>query len=120
MITKKHIGISVFLDKNMNEQITLVCTPLRFYTHNDEALCFEWIRKIKSIKKYHGAGRALYLSVDSNNIPNKDLLDLMGLFDRYKFDSIQLKVFINAKNKGLFSDANGVGGGSYENVYPIK
>ena len=35
----------------MNEQITLICTPLKFYTDNDEALCFEWIEKIKSIKR---------------------------------------------------------------------
>jgi len=66
----------------MNDQIILVCTPLRFYTDNDEALCFEWIEKIKSIDKYHGVGRELHLLVKSNIIPNKDLLDLMGLFDR--------------------------------------
>ena len=88
----------------MNEQITLICTPLKFYTDNDEALCFEWIEKIKSINKYHGAGRALYLSVNSNNIPNKDLLDLIGLFDRYKFDNTQLKVFMNDTNREWFEE----------------
>ena len=51
-----------------------------------------------------GVGRELHLYVSSNKISNSDLLDLMGLFKIYKFDSNQLKVFINDKNKEWFAE----------------
>jgi len=86
----------------MNNKIILVCSPLRFYTKNDEDLCFKWIKKIKCISKHIGIGRELHLYILSKEIPHNDLLDLMGLFDRYKFDSKQLNVFINDNNKDLF------------------
>ncbi len=63
----------------------LICTPLRFYCQNDETVYFEWISKIKSIKNVQGIGRELHLTIDTNKISNQDLLDLMGLFARYKF-----------------------------------
>ncbi len=85
-------------------EIILTCAPLRFYTENDENLFFEWIKKIKSVKKFEGIGRKLHLHFLSNKIPNQDLLDLMGLFDRYKFDAQQLKVFMNENNKEWFED----------------
>ncbi len=86
----------------MTKKVTLICTPLRFYTQNDEGLLFEWLKKIKSIKEIKGVGRELHLHFDSNNIVNEDLLDLMGIFDRYKFDQVQLKVFMNETNKEWF------------------
>lgn len=86
----------------MGKKVILICTPLRYYTQSDENLCFEWINKIKCIKKYVGVGRELHLYLSSNNISYNDLLDLIGLFDRYKFDSSQLKIFMNDNNKNLF------------------
>ncbi len=86
----------------MEKKVILICTPLRYYTQNDEDLCFEWIKKIKCIKKHVGVGRELHLHLSSNNISYNDLLDLIGLFDRYKFDSSQLKIFMNDNNKNLF------------------
>lgn len=88
----------------MKEKIILICTPLRFYTQNDEALFFKWIKKIKSIEQFEGVGRALNLHVSSNKISNNDLLDLMGIFDRYKFDSDQLQIFMNEDNREWFKD----------------
>lgn len=87
----------------MNEEVILICTPLKFYTKNDEDLCFEWIKKIKCIKKFKGMVRELHLFVSSKKIQNEELLDFIGLFDRYKFDSAQLKIFMNEENKHLFS-----------------
>lgn len=88
----------------IDKEILLICTPLRFYTQNDEVLCFEWIKKIKCIKKHIGVARELHLYVSSNKITDSDLLDLLGLFDRYKFDSSQLQIFKNKKNKELFEE----------------
>lgn len=88
----------------MDKNIILICTPLRFYTENDETLFFEWIHKIKSIKQVKGIGKELHLFIVSNYIPNDDLLDLIGLFNRYKFDIKQLKVFMNEDNKEWFDE----------------
>ena len=88
------------MDKNIN----LICTPLKFYTQNDETLLFEWLNKIKCIKQIKGIGRELHLLIVSKNISNNDLLDLIGVFSRYKFDIKQLKVFMNESNKEWFDE----------------
>jgi hypothetical protein len=88
----------------MNKKIILICGPLQFYTKNDETLFNQWIKKIKCIKDYDGVGHDLHLEISSSTIPDDDLLDLMALFDRYKFDSSQLRVFINENNKKWFND----------------
>lgn len=86
----------------MDERIRLVCEPLTFYTENDEILLFEWLHKIRCITSIEGVGEALYLNIASKIIPDADLLDLMGVFNRYRFDSQQLRVFMNDANKGWF------------------
>lgn len=86
----------------MNKQIVLVCAPLRFYTAIDENLFFTWIEEIKSIVEIKGIGKVLYLYITSTQISNDDLLNLIGLFDRYKFDNSQLKIFMNEDNKEWF------------------
>lgn len=86
------------------KKITLICTPLRFYAENDEYFFFKWLKKIKCVKEFKGVGKELHLEVESNNISNKDLLDLFGIFRRYKFDEKQLKVFMNENNKEWFDE----------------
>src|SRR5689334_595935 len=91
------------IKKRSNDEIILVCTPLRFYTKNDEDFMFRWIKKIKCIVECYGMGNSLYLVIASNKIPNKYVLEIMGLFRRYKFeDGEQLKVFMNNENKIIF------------------
>jgi hypothetical protein len=84
--------------------IKLICTPLRFYTPNDEDLLFTWLEKIQSIQKIEGVGRELHLFIPSTVIPDDDLCDLMGVFDRYKFDAQQLEVFKTEHNKDWFEE----------------
>ena len=86
----------------MNSEIILVCSPLIFYTPNDEDLLFEWIKKVSSIKDVKGVGEELHLTFESKDISNEDLLDLFGIFERYKFDISQLKQFKNESNKHWF------------------
>jgi len=83
-------------------KIILVCSPLRFYTQTDESFLFKWLKKIKSIEKIEGIGNELHLHIKSNKISNENLLELIGIFDRYKFKSDQLKVFKNENNKKWF------------------
>jgi hypothetical protein len=122
VIIKKLIGIGVYLewvikmndefyykvyprkeDEKLGEgEFILMCTPLNFYTKNDEDEMFRWVKKIKCVIKYYGVSRSLHLVVQSNKVKNKDLLELIGLFRRYNFDLKQLKIFMNADNKIIF------------------
>ncbi len=86
----------------MDKKIMLICTPLRFYTHEDEELFFNWIKKIKCIEKFKGVGVALNLYVTSKDLSDNEVLNLIGLFDRYKFDIKQLEIFKNENNKNWF------------------
>jgi hypothetical protein len=88
----------------MSAKIVLICKPLRFYTNNDEDLFFNWLKKIECIKNYEGVGNSLQLHITSKKISNNDLLELFGLFDRYKFDSKQLAIFKNESNKEWFDE----------------
>ncbi len=102
-----------------NKQITLICTPLRFYTKNnehitlvgksvwyyssiDEDLFFEWIKRIPSIIEFRGISDELHLYIKSNIIPDDDLRELIALFYRYKISMKQLTIFLNQNNKEWF------------------
>lgn len=83
--------------------VTIICTPLRFYTHIDEDFLFEWFKRIKSIDSCKGIGRELHLYFSVNTIPDDDLVELMGIFARYKFkNKKQLEIFMNESNKQWF------------------
>lgn len=83
--------------------IILICSPLKFHVGNDENILFEWLSRIPSIKAIQGVGRELHLSV-SSVIPDEDLLDLMGVFKRYGFDTGQLDILKTESNKHWFED----------------
>lgn len=83
-------------------EIILTCTPLRFYTETDEALLFQWLKAVPCITTIQGVGRELHLHIANPTISHDDLLNLMGIFDRYKFNTNQLLVFKNEENAYLF------------------
>lgn len=80
----------------------LVCTPLRFYTETDEALLFQWLKTVPCITTIQGIGKELQLHINNSMVSHDDLLNLIAIFDRYKFDSNQLLVFKNEQNAYLF------------------
>jgi hypothetical protein len=88
--------------KNQDE-IILTCSPLSFYTQDDEEVLFSWLKKIQAIKKCYGVGMDLCLHIDSCDISDNDLLNLMGIFDRYDFDEKQLEIFKDENNKEWFN-----------------
>lgn len=88
----------------MNDSVTLILTPLNFYSAYDEDAMFEWLNKIKSVISYKGIGRELHVHIPSKTIPYLDLIELMGLFERYRYSLEQLKVFMNEDNKLLFEE----------------
>jgi hypothetical protein len=87
----------------MDIKITLIFTPLKFYSNEDEDLFFEWIKKISCVKDFKGIGRELHVYLTSNQISFNDFKNFNGLFKRYKLkNSEQLKVFMNDSNKDQF------------------
>jgi len=86
----------------MDKLVTLICAPLEFYTQNDEDLLFDWFGKVNCIKNVKGIGRGLHIQIVANEVTDDALLDLMGIFDRYKFDAEQLRVFMTDDNKEWF------------------
>ncbi len=76
------------------DKVTLILTPLKFYTQDDENIFFMWLGRIKSIESSKGIGRALYVTISSDSISYNDRENLDGLFERYKLKNPdQLKVF---------------------------
>ena len=86
----------------MEKNIILICKRVKFYDMRDEEAFFEWIKKIKPIKKIDGIYDELYLYFATNNIPDKSLRSLIALFYRYNINMKQLAIFLNEKNKKWF------------------
>lgn len=70
----------------------------------DEDAFFWWIKRIKCIEKFEGAGDELYLDLKDGELSDNDLDDLIGLFYRYKIDMKQLAQFLTKENKEWFYD----------------
>jgi len=87
----------------MKEMVTIILTPMRYFSHIDEDFMFEWLDRIESVESYKGIGRELHVQIKSKQIPSQELCELMGLFKRYKIRNIkQLEVFKNETNKEWF------------------
>ena len=82
--------------------IALTCKAVRFGSQHDEDAFFEWIHKIQCIDSFSGAGRELYLTIACIDLRDHDLRDLLALFNRYKIDMSQLKIFLNKSNNEWF------------------
>lgn len=82
----------------------LICKRVHYYSYNDEDAFFEWIKKIKCIKSFEGAGDELYLDLVDRKLTETDLRELMALLYRYKVDMKQLARFLTPKNKKWFYD----------------
>lgn len=77
----------------------LICKKVFFYSDLDEAMFFDWIKRIKCIAKFEGAGDELYLNLMQNELSYEDMKDLIALCYRYKIKMDQLEKFINEKNR---------------------
>lgn len=89
----------------MQKKITLICKAVSYYSSLDEALFFDWIKKIPSIKSYDGKHDELYLHFESNQISDDDLRELLALFYRYKIKNMpQLQIFLHESNHAWFAD----------------
>jgi hypothetical protein len=86
----------------MEDMVTLIFTPLRFYSKEDEDLFFNWLEMLPCIKDFKGMGRELHVNV-TKNITFNDYKNFRGMFKRYKFKNTdQIKLFMNETNKDWF------------------
>ena len=99
-----------------NKQIILECKRVKFYTRYDEDVFFEWLKKIKCIKNVVGMRDKILLTVDEQ-LSNSAVMDLIGLFRRYKINMKQLDIFYNSSNQELL---DGYKKSFSINVYPAK
>lgn len=84
-------------DKNV-----LIGKKITFYSPNDEAAFFEWLKKNDCIDDVEGIGDELHLTIAADELHDHDLRDLLALFYRYKIDMKQLKRFLTEDNKKWF------------------
>lgn len=82
----------------------LIFTPLKFYSHEDEELFFQWINKIECIESYKGTGKELHLVISSIPISFNDFRNLRGIFKRYNLKNPQQlkELFLTEANKEWF------------------
>jgi hypothetical protein len=74
----------------INKMVKLKCHRVLFYSPTDEAIFFDFIKRIKAIRRFKGIGKDLFLYVKTP-VSEKSLWDLKGLFRRYRIASTQLK-----------------------------
>jgi hypothetical protein len=77
------------------------CRKIRFYSHLDEAMFFDALKRMSAVRKIEGRGSDLDLSVPSR-LSEKALRDLLGLFFRYRVDMRHLAPFLTEKNRPWF------------------
>jgi hypothetical protein len=82
----------------------LVCKMSVFNSVKDEEAFFEWIDRIDCVKRYRGVGEVLYVFLKNKELLEHDLVDLLGIFYRYKLDMKQFAKFLNEQNKPWFFD----------------
>jgi hypothetical protein len=87
-----------------NNILELEAERVRFYSEHDEAALFEWLKKIPCIKGCEGRGPAIYLQVDSNEMSESDLRELLAVFHRYAIPMRQLSIFERREFSEWFRD----------------
>lgn len=83
-------------------KVSLVCKGVIFYSIQDEDCFFEWLKKIECIKSISAAGDELYLEIESKDISDEHLRNIIALFYRYKINMKQLQQFLNKENEEWF------------------
>ncbi|WP_063049756.1 hypothetical protein [Nocardia arthritidis] len=73
-------------------EIVLKASGVEYGSPYDEAAFFEWLDKIPAVRSYEGELRTLYIKVDAT-ADDESVYELVSLFDRYRVDMSQLRVF---------------------------
>jgi hypothetical protein len=67
----------------------LICNRITYFSPGDEKSFFEWLNRIKAVRRWYGSGDSLFLHVPSK-ISVVGYRELDALFRRYMVDRKQL------------------------------
>jgi len=91
----------------MTEQLYVMLDDesIRFFSKNDEAALFEWLKKISMVNQVlPGAASGLVLQIRAADITQEDVYELLGLYQRYDIDMSSLVVLEQPAFSGWFRD----------------
>jgi hypothetical protein len=80
----------------------LVCKRVKFCSKQDELLLFEWLKRIRAVRKVEGTRDSIVLHV-GRRISGSSLRELLALFYRYGIDMKQLAQFLTERNNSWFA-----------------
>ena len=81
----------------------LVCKGVTFYSQNDEIAFFDWISRIKGIKRWEGIVDEVHIHIPKKTVSDQCLRDLTALLYRYNIEMTQLQQFITEKNRDWYT-----------------
>ncbi len=73
--------------------IELQATGVRFFSKQDEAAFFGWLKALPFVERTEGHGRTVYIKINSSAVDEDGLRELLALFRRYGVDLAQLAAF---------------------------
>ncbi len=82
--------------------IKINAQSIHYYSYLDEKSFFEWAEEIPCVVSTEIG----FLHIESNQLSESDLRDLIAIMFRYKVPMDQLKQFCNEENEDWFRDEN--------------
>lgn len=76
--------------------------PMRYYSKNDEAAFFGWLKSIPGVTDVVGSGRELAIHLRSKRLAAVSLRELIALYRRYEGNMTELAQFANESNASWF------------------
>lgn len=61
-------------------------TSVRFYSEHDEQFFFDWIGRIACVADVSGRGEVLHITLNSEQVTDQCVRELLALFTRYLVD----------------------------------
>jgi hypothetical protein len=83
----------------MTQEVDLHARRVYFFSQEDEAAFFGWIKRMPCIARYAGIGGTIHIHVDPGHVDDDALRELIALFRRYEIEMKQLLVFVNESNR---------------------
>ena len=82
--------------------VQIRCKQVSFNSKMDEEAFFAWAAKIDAITNIKGVGDEILFAIESTQIDENSLYELIGLLTRYSVDLKQLAQFKNVENADWF------------------
>jgi hypothetical protein len=74
-----------------------------FYSLQDEASFFAWLESIPGVSRVVGVGRRLDVTLQTSQLSDKALKDMLALHSRYQLPMRSLATFLSPANESWFA-----------------